>query len=237
MKLLPGVTERGPMGPANVAIKGRTLAVVMLDERNNETNDRYAFTLDDLPKGAKPPSGKYAVSVSADGQYLQGMRPLNGAVTVKVKHFAHKEGQPPQFKEDKGTRTNRKSQTYTVNDLKFTVIGRILSEPYEELEVVLPILAKRKLNGFVEDDEGMLAIQGDSDAIRKTIMFMEATGVANTPIPFSDNPLPALEKAILNADREFLVVLQNGWPDSYAEIPQVKTKKSKPTKAKGKTKK
>jgi len=41
--------------------------------------------------------------------------------------------------------------------------------------------------------------------------FLEVTGGADTPMPWSDNILPTLEKRILRADKEFAFVVKNGY--------------------------
>lgn len=235
MKQYAGVKEYGPQGPAEVEVRKDTLTITFLDTRGHPTDQEFTFKKDDLPEGADPPSGVYICSVSSDGQYLQGFKPASGAFNVRVVRFAAKPNEPPKPKHDVGTGRRRDGTTYPKDQMTFGVIAEIVDHPdFEHLEVYLPFIYQRRGNGFIEDleNEGILAIRGEGETMNRLRAFLEVTGAWDKPIGWSDNVLPELEKAILKADRTFLIVLKDGWPQSYSEVPQYTARKKTPAKKK-----
>jgi len=53
--------------------------------------------------------------------------------------------------------------------------------------------------------------------------FLEACGVWDQDIPFSDNVLPTLQKMILVEGKVFGLTIKDGWVDSIMELPNQTT--------------
>lgn len=212
MEYLPAERRRGPSGEAKVLF-GKRITVTMKD-----TGLTRELDVPDFLEGKKLPSGNYFVSLSADETKLYAVRPLNETVVVKFVRWAGRENQVPTPKYVTGVRERADGTKYPVDEMTCTAICVITRGPLADIEIVVPFLYSRKDSGFVED-KGNVSYRGGGKKGEMMVSFLEATGVFQKTIPFSDNLLPILAKLILEEDREFMVVLRAGWPDSISVIP------------------
>ena len=67
--------------------------------------------------------------------------------------------------------------------------------------------------------EGNLVVKGTGRSSDMLQSFLEATGVWDQDIPFSDNVLPTLQKMILVESKAFGITIKDGWVDSIMELP------------------
>lgn len=219
MKYVEQEFEKGPKGPALVQTVNNTVQIQMLDEYQRPSGRVYQFSKSDLALGNFP-DGNYSVSISGQGDRLYGIRPLNGSYAVRYTSMAGKEGQLPMPKHFVGMRKDRKKGTdYPVDEMTFNAIAVIESGPYKGMELVLPFLYSRKGSGFVDDGQGGLNYRGGGDKGKLLVTFLEAGGVWGRTLPFSDNVLPMLDSELKNANKQFMAVIQNGWPVAFSDMP------------------
>lgn len=219
MKYIEQERRRGPQGAALVLTVNNALRIQFLDEWGQANGHTYQFTTDAVPYSV--PDGNYQVSISAEGDRLYGIRPLNGTVVARFVKIAAKEGALPVPKRVQGTRTKKDGTTYPVDELTFNVIAKIDVGQFKGMELVFPFLYARKGSGFVDDGNGMLAYRGGGNKGEQLVQFLEAAGVWKKTLPFSDNVLPMLEAELKAADKPFMVVLRNGWPSSFGDVPDL----------------
>lgn len=227
MKHLEQEARKGPSGKAQVNTISGTITVQFLDDWGQPAGRMFPFPAADYPGTIV--DGVYAVSLSADADKLYSIRPLNATCVARFSHFVAKEGQLPAPKHVTGTRQKKDGTTYPVDEMTFTVIGKIDSpEQYAGMEFVLPCLFSRKGAGFCDDGQGNLAYRGGGEKGDRWIAFMDAAGIGGRLFPFTDNPLPAIEAALKEADKPFMVILQNGWPSAFGEVMQTPAASPKP---------
>jgi len=220
MKMVPNEFKRGPGGPAEVVITGKKVRIEFIkgyaQKPNPFAGQVFLFTVDALPLKSLP-SGEYNVLLNTDGDSIFGICPLNQTVQVKFTHFSSPTDQngnrmPPTPKRDAGTRQG-KNGPYQYDEMKFTAIGEITSpRDFRGLEVAMPFLYN-----FRDDGEGGLAISGTGARSQMLNDFLRVAYGGDFQMPFSDNILPKLELLLQSAEREFMVVIKNGWPSSYAD--------------------
>lgn len=220
MKHLEAESRKGPSGKAQVNTINSTITVQFLDDWGQPAGRIFPFSVNDYPQPIV--DGVYAVSLSADADKLYSIRPLNATVVSRFSHFVAKEGQLPAPKHVTGTRTKKDGTTYPVDEMTFTIIGKIESpEQYKGMEWVLPCLFSRKGAGFCDDGNGNLAYRGGGDKGDRFLAFMDAAGIGNKLFPYDSNPLPAMEAALKEVDKPFMTILQNGWPTAFGDVMQV----------------
>lgn len=207
--------QRGPSGKATVRVNRDTVTILM---RNG---DSFEVSRENAPKHIK--SGKNLwVSMSTNLETLYGAHPANGTVICEFVRFLAKEGMPPQPKHDSGTRHSKDGRTFPYDEWRFTVILRIVEGEYAGMEFVASLQYL-----FREDDSGDAAIDIKGKAGEMLVSFLEVglgMSIDEIRIPFSDNVLPKLEKMLKREHQFFQVVLKDGWPDSFAEIPSAMKK-------------
>lgn len=232
MKALSSTRERGPSGPAKVAIAGKKVTVTMLDTNGQETFQTFSFPIEELPFNVG--SGKYFVSLSLDGTKFYTVRPLAGMFVCKAERCASAPTQGGGFsvpipKHVQGERQSAKG-SYTVDEQTFTVICKVTEGAYEGMEIPLPFLYFRKSqsggggSGFTDDGEGNVAVRGSGKRIEVLVSFLESTGIWDTQISYSENILPSLDVAF-KSSKPFVVILNKGWPDAYSPAPEAPAKR------------
>lgn len=173
--------------------------------------------------------GIFHVSMDSDRTQIFNMRPGTGMFTVKVQKFVANEDQPPTPKTKEYTGTNGK---FTIQS--FAVILEITDGDYKGMEILynlrysvseeIPMYDWVEMKVKGKEKRVLAHPNSRSKYLAQLIEFENVTGVwEKGPIFFtptySDNVLPVLEKRILEADREFNVVLKDGWVDTiYQEM-------------------
>lgn len=228
MKYVEQEFARGPQGNAFVRSVQDFIQIQMLNKAGQPEGRVYQFSKNDMETKTFP-DGNYSVSISSQGDRLYGIRPLNGSYAARFKRFTGKEGQLPTPKHVTGTRHDpKKNVDYPVDELTFSAIAVIENGPYKGMELLLPFLYARKGSGFVDDGQGGLNYKGGGDKGKLLVTFLEAAGVWSKPLPFSDNVLPMLEAELQRVNKTFMVVIQNGWPVAFSEMPDFSQFMSQP---------
>lgn len=201
-------------GVAKVVVGESRIKVTLKSSPESDTFDgkEYRFDKDDAPECIRK-SGTYLAAISGDEKTLYGLRPIRGTFKTKVKNIASRKDEPPAPK----VKTGRYGpyQTFTVN---LVILDH---DDYEGMEIPVQF----NYSKFIETDDELTSVEvGDKAGSpgERLLDFLEIAGVGDVQIPFSDNILPRLQKALLKAGVEFYTKLKDGWADSFLEIPNQK---------------
>lgn len=217
----------GPSGRAKVSTKkdknGNVSLVktTFLDADGNPL-DSFTISIDDCSEEVKGyiQSGEFKVRLGKDGKSLIAMSPWNGMFKVHTIDFAHQKDKPPVPMVKSG-KTGDQSWSYlyfmplleiTEGDCKGMVVSYFLKYLFEGVEI--------EYNG----KKGMAAqfAHPKSPSYPALVEYCETTKVTDSPIPWSDNILPALLKRILRNDAHFTIVVKKGFVDSIYEESNLK---------------
>ena len=212
MTYKPGITKtkRGPRGIGQIQInKAKTkVKITLLDDEDKK--HIYTLDIDDCPTYVKP--GEFSVSLNSDHDKLYGMYPANGMVKVKLNRFLSEEDKPPSPR----TQEVPKRGEYNAYSYEyFTVLLEIVDKKYKEM--LVPLRLRYHFTGGLEEIKGKEknVVMYDKPASKYTQMvidFCDATGVWDTgAMPWKANILPMMQKRIVSADKEFPIVLKDGW--------------------------
>lgn len=214
--------EYGPSGAAMVTVGKKTVGVLM-----QETHVKYELPFDSVPEilqGGRFKNGLLRVAFSDDNTSIIGVSPWEGRVFAKVKDFGGQAGMLPTPKRDQSPGHNKQGQEYARDFLKFGANLDITGpDDMKGMTGYAPfIYYDKKRGGFAPDPETgtMVALVGKNRDVQKLDAFLQAVGLGELEMPWSDNILPALLALILKKDREFGVTFEKGWPVSYEAIPQ-----------------
>jgi len=207
--------RKGPGGLATVKIdKRKGVATVQYEN----THHAYEIMLEDAPDNLL--TGKYFVNLDPDAVRIVSVRPPRGAYMAKFTNFAHKKDEPPTFRQV-AMRTGQKKDgsTFVIKPhLEFTAVFEVASGDFKGFEI--PHSMWYCFEPFETDpNEAQLVGQGRG----KVEAFLQAVGYdfLEDSIPYSDNVLPAMEKTILEKDKEVVLSLnQYGYVQDLTEAPK-----------------
>ena len=149
-----------------------------------------------------------SATMNKEGTKILFANPASGEYEARFNKMVAPEGQEPVAETKPGTK----------------------GKPYKQFAVLIEIVGVKKSDGitstwkganlykplypnFAPDEDGNLAISGGGSGSDTLYDFLEATGVSNHNIPFSDNPLPEIQRIAQKENRTFKVILQKGWID------------------------
>jgi len=165
------------------------------DERTVPTFFPFKFLKQDKKTSVK-------VTMNEGGDKVLFISPGSGTFPVKFMKFPSPEGVPPApetFEGKKGKKSYR-------------AFGAMF-----EIQKPSPWagtgLWARFYPNFGKDEGGLLAIAGEGSGSDSLANLLEATGVANHEIQFSENPLPEIQEIAQKEATTFDVVIQKGWID------------------------
>ena len=210
MPRMPRISTRGPSGVATLLEgkkndnQGRKRPVVQVKFEDGSTYYVYK-TKDTVPSYVQ--NGTFFVSLNQSKNKIESMRPVSGTMRGKVKNFVAREGEQPVPRTRQG-----QYGPYEV----FSVILQVTKpEKYAGMEVYLEMPFKFVSTTVTVNGENheVLAIPiSKSKSVEMLDNFVLATkATAKQHIPYSDNPLPTMEKRILRAEAEFDWTMKDGW--------------------------
>ena len=143
---------------------------------------------------------RVSATMNEDGSSLLFAVPASGEFDAKLDKFVAKEGEQPVPE----TRKGKKGKDYQT----FAVLIQITTGPWKGANYFYQMYPN-----FGKDEDGNLAISGSGSGSDALFDFMEAVGVVNYTIPFSENPLPEIQKLALEENRDFRIIVAKGWID------------------------
>lgn len=182
------------------------------------------------------PPGKYYVSLSADGQKLYSLGPVNGTYLARCLGFPpDREGKPakPSF-DPGGKEIKMKDGRSFTSQPRYTMSPRyrITGGRYKNTVCLgsLPYIFEQEV------DTGYARIAGSLKQNEQVTQWLEVFDIP--PLPYSDNMLPILHEALMeHEDKEVQVDVSNGFVNAVRPLPETDEPKSKAKKPAKKAKK
>lgn len=159
-------------------------------------------------------SGKWVTRLSAKGDEMYGISPINGRFRGKVLKFSAQQGKDPAPYTTTITSQDKKTYSFEV----FSVVLEITKGKCKGM----PISYRLNYN-FAEAEGGIVGIGHlKSKYTRALERFLDVTGAWDRgEMKYADNVLPAFEKRILRAAKEFDIQMQDGWVDALYSLADV----------------
>lgn len=197
----------GLVGVANVELgvsKGKPTAKVTFVGGDNEGKSFF------IAKDKCPPyiqAGRWMTRLSAKGDEILSISPINGRFRGKVLKFSAQKGKDPAPYTVTVTTSDKKTYSFEV----FNVVLEITQGKCKGM----PIFYRLNYN-FAEADDGTVGIGHlKSKYTRHLERFLELSGAWDRgEMKYVDNVLPNFEKRILRANKEFYIQLVDGWVDA-----------------------
>jgi hypothetical protein len=189
-----------------------------------ELDTVYKVLREDLPEYAQEWSLDNAfVTMDGNNENVFSIRPVSGVFTVRTNGFSRQgdADEPPAPQQ----RTGKFGIYYTFNALLEIVKGKFSGAIY-------PFYLYYKFADF----DGVVGIKGEGASSIKLMDYLDVAGAWDDgEMEYDDNILPALEKRIKKAKKQFQIVVKKGYVESVLEV-EVETdeeedepvKKSKP---------
>lgn len=144
---------------------------------------------------------RVSATMNEDGSALLFAVPASGEFDAKLDKFNAPEGQEPVAESKPGKKAGTFYKT-------FSVLIEITTGVWKGAKYFYSMYPN-----FGKDEDGNLAVAGSGSGSDALYDFMEATGLIAQTFPFSENPLPELQKAALEENREFRIIVAKGWID------------------------
>lgn len=199
---------KGEFGIAKVTMVNGNVKVEM-----KSTDSVYTIKKEDVPEYF-PYKDKAVlmahVTMTQDGQQMLYATPARGDYAAKFICIG-KEGEPPV------ARTNQYGQS-------FGVIVEIKNNAWAGARAIKWFNLQEYKEGystycvFGKDENGNVKIDGWGKPYEELTEFVTATGLENVDIPYSENPLPAIQKAILEIGKDFLIGLSLNTKSNYIDV-------------------
>lgn len=235
MKMVKGEPNFGPSGAATIKVVGKQLQVIF-DEGNEVVNLNVDLLPPEVDAKKLPTNKKYSVMVDAARSKLTGFRPFAGSYIAEFVELKKKPGQPPIHEYPrKREGMTKDGRPYPKDWHEFKANVRLVEAPFTGL--IVPITLRYYFG--MDSEDGSVIIAGEGQHSQYLARFIEVNvgDLEKVKIPFSDNILPQLEALLLREKRPFLLVMNNGFADSFGEAPAAYRKAAKKAPAKKAVKK
>ncbi len=206
-----GEFKKGENGEAQVRGDRKTVKLRFVETKR-------VFSCRRTKETAKLKPGRYYVQLNGDEDDVYNFHPWSGQYKVRVSGFASKEGESPTPKTNE--RVNKKGSSYTTVD--FTALIEIV-EPKKYAGVNVPYFMRYNFRE-TEDEEGksVVGLPDSGSQTKKLSDFLDVTHAWDRgAMKWKDNVLPAFEKRILREDREFMIIIKDGWIDTLYEVDDI----------------
>ena len=177
------------------------------------SNEIYEFNHEDVPEYIDPAcSGQpHSVAISEKGDRILSARPVSGTFQVKFTGFAAPKDQPPvpKKKEFQAPQGNR---TWPIQEhFEFTPLLEITRGKHKGQ--IVPFNLWYEFNQY-EDTRMVVLPESDRKSDRQRMDFLELAGYDfnKDSIEYSDNVLPQIEAFLLGKKKEFILIMDNSWP-------------------------
>jgi hypothetical protein len=201
----PVVKESGGKGDSGVASIQWSDTKCKISFEELETS--YKVLREELPEYAQEWSLDNAfVTMAGDNESVFSIRPVSGVFTVRTNGFSRQgdADEPPAPQQ----RTGKYGTYYTFNALLEIIKGKFSGAIY-------PFYLYYKFADF----DGVVGIKGEGDSSKKLMDYLDCAGAWDDgEMEFDDNILPALEKRIKKAKRQFQIVVKNGYVESVLDV-------------------
>lgn len=149
-----------------------------------------------------------SATVDSEGRKILYAQPASGYFEARFDKFDTKgKDEPPTMETKKGPKN-----TYRA----FGALLEITGGQWNGLNIKDGVWKGAKYwyglyDNFAPNADGGLAVKGTGDGSNNLADFLDATVGGGEQVPFSENPLPELQKAAQAEDRRFFVNVAKGW--------------------------
>ncbi len=206
-----GEFKKGENGEAQVKGNRKTVKLRFVETKR-------VFSCRRTKETAKLKPGRYYVQLNGEEDDVYNFHPWSGQYKVRVSGFASKEGESPAPKTNE--RVNKKGSSYVTVD--FTALIEIV-DPKKYKGINIPYFMRYNFRES-QDEEGksVVALPDSGSQTKKLSDFLDVTHAWERGLmKWQDNVLPAFEKRILREDREFMIIIKDGWIDTLYEVDEV----------------
>lgn len=141
---------------------------------------------------------RVSATMNEAGDALLFAVPASGEFDAKLDKFNAPEGQEPVAETKPGKKAGTSYKT-------FSVLIEIVTGVWKGAKYFYSMYPN-----FGKDEDGNLAVSGTGSGSDALFDFMEATGVVEQTIPYSENPLPTIQKLALEENRMFRIIVAKG---------------------------
>jgi hypothetical protein len=226
-RTIAGEFEQGEMGVAKVqpvTVNGKNrVGVIFRPKEEGMKGKRFAVRLSDCPEyilddEKKLRKGIWNVRLSGDNKEILSFCPVDGQFEAVVDRFISSKNEEPTPKTK--NKENEEGQKYSY--LAFTVITKIVA-PAKFKGIEIPLFLRYNFKEDTLDEESVIGMPepGRGRHVDMLINFCNITGVwERGAMPWSSNVLPKLEQRILRTEKNFGVIMVNGWATALFDIDQ-----------------
>ncbi len=232
------VRSRGPRGEATLTKFPDTLDVTFQADGQTLSFSRrdpeaIGFDVESVPfpetpattagistaEGAAPsaPTMKVFADVSGDKKKLYSVRPLVGSFFVKVVGFAHAEDTLPAPKRYEGMGRKKDGTTFPYNFEGFNILVEIQEGSW--IGTIYPSMLRYLFTDAGDGETCGIRTGGKHAQILANFLENAGLDFDVDTIPLSDNVLPWLESELVSRGARFMIVVGNGYIDSFAPAP------------------
>jgi len=205
--------EKGRRGLADVTKLNDTMLRVDFEATEKEKAESFSVkvTEDSIPeyfpfKNMKV-NGKTKVSATMNdkGDKILFANPANGEFEGHFNKMPCPEGQQPAPETKPGKKGKDYKQFAVLIEVDAMVGTKALWKGCNYWKPFYP--------NFGKDEDGNLAVAGQGSGSDALYDLLEATGVNEHTIPFSENPLPEIQTIAQAENRKFKFIVTKGWID------------------------
>ena len=209
---------RGPKGAAKYVRNDDIVEITFT--KSGEThafarNEDSIFCLDEVNK---IDGGDVFAQLTRDKRKLQNIRPLTGSFWVKVSKFAKGQNQPPAPRSYEGMARKDDGTSFKYSFEGFTILLEIVRGNWEG--TIVPTMMRYN---FIDAGDGeATGIKGTGKYSAQLSQLLEFAGIDfdTDTIPLSENVLPWIEKTLIDRDKTFMIVVENGYVAAFAPAPE-----------------
>lgn len=169
------------------------------------------------PEAPTAPTMKVYAEVSGDKKKLFGVRPLTGSFFAKVVGFAHAEDVLPAPKRYEGMGRKKDGTTFPYNFEGFNVLVEITEGAW--VGTIYPSMLRYLFTDAGDGETCGIRTGGKHAQILANFLENAGLDFDVDTIPLSDNILPWLEAELVSRGARFMIVVGNGYVDSFAPAP------------------
>lgn len=190
-------TGFGDWVKANVQRKGKKARIQLKREGEFTVLNKFPENL---------PTGVSSIQFNQQKREVNAFKPINGLFEFTTEKFSHKEGKPPV--------PTHKVDNWGNDVYQFVAILKILNDKtFGDCSV--PYILHAKFEPVLIERDGKevqaLGTAGYGKRTEELENYLQVTGVWDRNFQYKDNPLPMLQKAILEVGATFQGQMENGW--------------------------